>query len=1521
MNQFVLYFNFSDKVWEYVLPAQDNRSISVNLGAVLQLENSDLSCEVWNGKWHIMSNEDIGIYIKNEQVEDYIIKNGDIISGKIFAYATSFTILVVELDIERINYEKYSLSDVELLTFGSGQNCNIRIENNYVSKLHATIKRIGSKAVITDNSTNGIYVNGKRITGSCQLCFFDEIYIVGVKMVFLGEILAINQSSCIHTDLQKLNISSLTLQQTRTVIDEPFSPSPRIIEPLNAEPLEIEAPPAPQRNKKQPMIFTLGPMFTMPLPILATVLFNASRNANGTSDSFMYFGSLIAIVLSALIGACWALARHLYDQKSRKEDEELRVNAYQAYIQDNQKLLESCHNKVRNILNVQYESTTDLLSHLENNTAVLWNRNVNNNDFLTIRLGKGLVTFPGVITIPQKRFSVYKDSLAEKPYELYERYKYLHDGVSCISLKKYKIIGMIGNDVKMKNVVRNIVLQTSFLHSYTDVKVVFLTNNDDEELSWIKWLPHTFTSDKKLRMISNDNTTRQNVLYQLTEELRLRDNAIKDGGVKFLPHYLVVCMSPDLLNNEGIYKYVTNETDYGFTFLLPYGKLDQLPNECKSIIECSDDFTGHYLLTESRKSTDEIKFDMISLEEAESLAKKISGFYVKEIATGEIPATIDFMEMYGLANVEQWNLIRHWRENRTYESIRALIGIKSGGKPMYLDIHEKRHGPHGLVAGTTGSGKSETLQTYILSLAMNYHPDELAVILIDYKGGGMANVFQNLVHVAGTITNLGGSQTRRALISIKSENRRRQSIFERYNVNHIDQYARLYREGKAKEPLPHLIIISDEFAELKKEQPEFIRELVSTARVGRSLGIHLILATQKPSGVVDDEIWSNSRFKLCLHVQDKQDSNEMLHRPDAAYLTNTGRGYLQIGNDELFEQFQSGYSGAEYVPSEETVSLRDTEIVMIGIDGTNAVAKGKKKLKKSDSVSQLAAMVSCISKTAEENGIKQARQLWLPELPERIVLEDLIEKYTAPQATGLKAVFGLVDNPVNQEQHLAVLDFERISNLMIIGLPGTGKSTLLQTIIYSMTTQYSPEQLNYYILDFSGNLLNVFENAPHCGGVILFGDEERVKRLLTLLAEIMKERSEIFQQVHVGSLSEYQRVGQSALPKIFVFLDNYIAFSEQYEAYEESLSKLARDGLKYGIHIVVTLNHMNDMKFRLRQNFTTMLPLTLSERSDYGEALGNMPEYTPASICGRGLLLDEEILEFQVALPVQGYTEKERGEYIIKQVCKTGNNYLARRIPVIPENETFREILDKAPSSIIPVGYNQETIEIAGFDKEDSYCIAISGNDIGVCEQQFLNIIDYTRMNEMKLYLIQLDYHLGRMFRNCSADIRVSNADEVYNLLIYLRQEFKSRSDARKNFMAQQTEESWESWRHDNFTDIMIVIDNMSEFSEIIYGGKPADMSAIMECFFKQGQGLGIYFVAGFGVSVNDKAIYTTLVKNFLKYKTGIHFGGYLDQQKVLNVNLSLREQSKPMDENYGYLVSDNTQYAVFIPKSTDESI
>ena len=294
----------------------------------------------------------------------------------------------------------------------------------------------------------------------------------------------------------------------------------------------------------------------------------------------------------------------------------------------------------------------------------------------------------------------------------------------------------------------------------------------------------------------------------------------------------------------------------------------------------------------------------------------------------------------------------------------------------------------------------------ILSLAINYHPNEVQFVLIDYKGGGIAGAFENrqtvvrLPHLVGTITNLDTSEMNRTLVSIESELKRRQIKFNQVrdllgeSTIDIYKYQKLYREGKITEPISHLFIISDEFAELKKQQPEFMNQLISIARIGRSLGIHLILATQKPSGVVNDQIWSNSKFKICLKVQDRSDSMEVLKKPDAASIKEVGRFYLQVGYDEYFEIGQSGWAGAKYNPTDYVVEKIDDSIDFVNNIGYSikTINNNMDNTQVENSGDQLTNIVRYIINLSQKNNIV-TQKLWLDSIPENIYLFDLIKKY------------------------------------------------------------------------------------------------------------------------------------------------------------------------------------------------------------------------------------------------------------------------------------------------------------------------------------------------------------------------------------------------------------------------------------------------------------------------------------------------------------------------------------------------
>ena len=601
----------------------------------------------------------------------------------------------------------------------------------------------------------------------------------------------------------------------------------------------------------------------------------------------------------------------------------------------------------------------------------------------------------------------------------------------------------------------------------------------------------------------------------------------------------------------------------------------------------------------------------------------------------ELPKTVTFLDMYGVGRLRQLQLLKRWRENDPSKSLAVPVGVATDGSAFMLDLHEKFQGPHGLVAGMTGSGKSEFLLTYILSMAVNFRPDEVAFVLIDYKGGGLAGAFVDesrgvhLPHVVGTMTNLDGAAIQRSLISLQSEVQRRQRVFNQakstVNEGTMDIYAyqRLYRRHLVEEPMPHLFIVSDEFAELKQQEPEFMDQLISIARIGRSLGVHLILATQKPAGVVNDQIWSNSKFKVCLKVQDRSDSMDMLKRPEAAELRETGRFYLQVGYNEFFALGQSGWCGAPYEPQETMVRKTDNSIQFIDLAGQNLYTAQPQEKCKGSGRSQLAAAVEAVSKAAASMGIA-SRALWKPELTRKLDL-DTVEGLSARanNGAGVRATVGLLDDPEQQRQFPLTLELQNSRHLLIAGDAGSGKTTLIQTILLSLARRYSPEQVNFYLFDYSSRMLTAFRPLPHCGGVLCEDDAASIDRFFELINGIVAQRKQLFFELEVGSYEAANKI--RPMPLIVVVIDNLAGFiaTDQGQKCSYLLGDWMRNAANYGVKYIISCAHMNEVMLRTRQELGERISLHQSDRYEYGEVLDTRCEYLPPDCPGRGLALWE----------------------------------------------------------------------------------------------------------------------------------------------------------------------------------------------------------------------------------------------------------------------------------------------------------
>ena len=1181
------------------------------------------------------------------------------------------------------------------ISFGRGsENTVCCAETDMLSERHLCIRTSVREAELLIEGRNGGYLNrnylsrGERVV----LCYGDVIQLFGWTMIWLKELLAVYSLSGEHAVVkleQYKYESDVSIKWNE--YGHVFSPAPRNYSLPDKEVVELEFPPERQETEKRALFLTIGPAFTMVIPMLLG--FGAVVwNKNSENEQFLYT-SLITAAASAVLGGFWAYMNVWQHKKGLQASERRRRVAYQNYAADCEQKIKEKYRYHQNVLRGMYLPIADCMREA-GGLPYLWNRTEQDKDFLACRVGIGTLPFDVPIVIPKERFSVAADSLKELPARLKKKYGEIKEVPVCIDLRKARLCGVVaGRTEDLEGLLWMLALQISVACSAKQMRLVCLFTRSKvpaEGLTWLRWLPHLWADE--LRLLALDPVHAKGLAYQ-AEQLLKEPGEQEKHWVIFTDDYELLGKS--MIESERI------------CVLLFANNYRELPVECRYILLKSAGFSGQVVLKAEPAFRRELRFDSVCREEAETYARRMCGLASDSVqGKTPIPKKVTIFELFGDQKTNRETICKRWCEGGAKESLCIEIGVAKGNRSCFLDAHERGHGPHGLIAGMTGSGKSEMLQTIILSLAIRFSPLEVGFFLIDYKGGGMANLFADLPHLLGSISNLSGDMIYRAMVSIRSENERRQRLFLTAAVNQIYDYQKLYREGLVTIPLPHIFIIIDEFAELKREEPDFMRELVSVAQVGRSLGMHLVLATQKPSGTVDDNIWSNARFRICLRVQDKQDSNEMLHRPDAAFLTNPGRAILQVGNDELYEIFQGAYTMEPYFEKEqekESVHLLDEY--------------GKKSSVyvpcKSDGVSgeavqpQIKKLLEEIAGAADFMNVPKQDSLWLPVLPETLYLEELYAIEQEQRET-YKITVGRYDDPRHQKQGTYSIDLPRGGHHVICGIAACGKSTFLQTILYALIEQENPETLHIYMIDYSSNLLAGFAQSCLAGGVITEEEQDKLPKLFFMLRELLLERKRLFRG---GSFSQYRFTNANAPPAILLVIDDYGGFREKTDGmYDDDMQELAKFGENYGIYLILTASGIGtkELPARLFENCKTGICLLMSDKYRYCEVLRTMqiPLKPPENSKGRGIAwIEGELLEFQCAFCMKSQNDFDRMEKLRIRIQQRNELYPTRRasrIPQIPEKPVLTEFFDLLDekewqsSEGLPVGYEEQSGKIYG---------------------------------------------------------------------------------------------------------------------------------------------------------------------------------------------------------------------------------
>jgi len=1295
-----------------------------------------------------------------------------------------------------------------------------------------------------------------------------------------------------------------------------FQRSPRLHPAYPAGEAEIPGIPAAPSAPATSLVTVLLPLGGTVIALAIAVIVGSMAGSSGLLLSMAI--SMPLMITSYVV----SYVNYATQRRSYKRTCKERETRYRAILEELRRSLEEVRSRLRADLCGNDPGPGECLARCQQLDRRLWERSPLDQDFLSLRLGLGQRPFPVRFKTPKPRDAFDVDPLLRAAQALAVDFSFSSDVPVVLPLRTAGAVGLVGPRSATIEAVRGLTLQLATHHSPDEVRVGALFPAGEEcHWSWMRWLPHTRTEDGSRRLLASEKDSAHRLLVdlgdRLGQRLRLRDSHGQVGG----PAIVLILADGALVGSEPVLRRLLEEGPQAQAYpVFLADRMESLPKGCTTIVVVGEP-RGRLIRTAEALSEVAFVPDEVPLEAADRLARTLAPVLLKKVAeAGELPNKVTLLGLLGVGRVEELDVRSRWAASEPSESLAAPIGQRTGDEVLALDLHERAHGPHGLVAGTTGSGKSELLQSLIASCAVRFHPHDVAFLLVDFKGGGMADAFRDLPHLVGAITNLDGNLAQRALAAMRGELRRRQVLFARSGVNDISDYQRRQKRGQTLDPLPHLIIVVDEFAEMAKAQPAFLDELVSVARVGRSLGVHLILATQKPAGVISEQIWSNARFRVCLRVEQAPDSQEVLKRPDAALLARIGgRGYLQVGNNEVFELFQAAWAGAPYAPESEAAGTKDA-ILEVALDGSKRVLGERPKSPGGQpSLTQLQALVRYLAEVAERDGVRRLPGPWLAPLPHVVELRAVLDdggvrdgggwdgKTWRPAVGWVAPVVGLVDNPGQQSQGPLALDLGREGHLAVYGGPGAGKTTFIQTLVVSLAMGHSPEDVSIYLLDFGGRLLSAFEALPHVGGVVQSDEGERLSRLLRLLLRELEDRKERFARAGVTTLVAYRATTGEKLPAIVIALDNYAGLAGQYPDAEDSLAQLAREGGNFGLHLVVTANGPTSVRVKIAGNISLTVALQLVEPGDYGLAVGRTEGLIPAPTPGRGLVKGTPPLEFQTALPVLGEGEAARTAALRKLALAMAEAWSGPRatpIPVLPDMVLLKDLVppgqawsvaQKDGSLSVPIGIDVEELTTVTVDLRDGPHFLIAGpgqsGKTTLLQSWLLALAETYSPADLRLYLVDFR-RAGLADLQSLPHVRALALDEesLGKALDEIIAELGRRREPASS--------GGEAGPVSQLPALVLAIDDFFTVRDLAQ----AEIKDRLEQIVRRERGLGVHLLLT-GATSDVSASWDGWVKSLREMQTGFCLGSSDNADlNLFNLRVPLEKANRPLPAGVGYL-------------------
>ena len=921
----------------------------------------------------------------------------------------------------------------------------------------------------------------------------------------------------------------------------------------------------------------------------------------------------------------------------------------------------------------------------------LWQRRPADPDFLALRLGVGIR--PALLDVDTfaLRSTATPTPLTAEVDALLARHATLPAAPLAVPATS-GVLGITGDRDAATALARALLVQAAALHSPAGLPMAVL--NADDTHAWTRWLPHVEDPDGPRAAYDPQAAA------ALAERLRPALASEHHGSGRVPRPRMLLFADTTAAALPPVRALLDAVAASGTALAIVLGPRDALPTTTTLLVECRGDRARTLGAT---SGTTPFAVEGLDFEQAARFAAALAPYTDADPArreTGSTSASVaagtSLLALLNIADPAEVDPVARWVADPTVP-VGAPVGVTDAGEVLNLSMLD---GPHGLIAGTTGSGKSEFLQSFLAGIAATHSPERVAFFLVDFKGGATFTEIVRLPHVVGAVTNLDGALAQRAVTSLRAELVRRQEMLAAARIKEFLDYRPDPPAGRP--PLPRLLLVIDEFAMLAAELPDVMDRFVDIATVGRSLGVHMLLATQSPSGVVSGKVEANTNLRLCLRVATAQESNDVLGRRDAADIgrDQPGRGFLRYGGGSDILGFQTARIAGPYRPTRNSGGMGQASRVQVApfADQRPAPAPQPHRPAEPDETgpsgpgrTELDVLTETIAARTAELALPAGHRLWLPPLPETLPAADLPPLPEASEAgqfrerPDLRVRLGLADEPERVAQPLAVADLAVSGHLLVLGAYASGKTTALRQIAAELAARNRPDRLHVYGIDAGDGSLASLLPTPHVGDVVGADDLERLSRLIARLDRLVAER----------------RSGpRRTSPATMLLVDDFAAFRETADNYAygtllDRLVSLVRSGPAAGLHVVLAAAQRTDLPSSLLNLLPFRVLLRQTDSIDY-DLVGAPPASRPkAAPPGRALISGTPFREAQIAVP-DPHAFAFPGATALPSA-----GALPRRVPGFPDQVHLTDVLNgtgAAPDGTVAFGVGGPELEPVGFD-------------------------------------------------------------------------------------------------------------------------------------------------------------------------------------------------------------------------------